>query len=87
MVTVGGRGFGDAPHPCPLSRGERGKQWLGCDEENRDLSEGEAAVWGYAGEAGMRLAGLWFLRRAGVIDLVLRYAGEWDSIFSMASWS
>ena len=41
-------------------------------DEKRELSEGEVAVWGYAGEAGMRFAGLWLLRRAGVADLGLR---------------
>ncbi len=55
--------------------------------QKRDLSNGEVAFCGYAGEAGMRFAGLWLLRKAGITGLVFRYAGEWDSIFSMASWS
>lgn len=58
------------PVPSPAGRGGNG-QWDAA-KENRDLSDGKVAVWGYAGVTGALVAGFKRLRRIGVTDLAFR---------------
>ncbi len=63
------RGSALTPVPSPKEHGRGGNISL---DEKRDLSEGEVAFLGYAGETGVRLAGFRRLRRTDVTDLALR---------------
>ena len=56
------------------------------DIKGAPIAERKFVVLFHADTAAL-LVGFKRLRRTGLIDLALRYAGEWDSIFSMASWS